>query len=99
MGKTQRNCPETIGDCRKDPALEQIDQYNRPAPKDKLESGVADSDKFVDETLDEGLTKQEELDNDSATPSATYGSITNMEAQNQDTWQDRPETDPFQENE
>ncbi len=76
--------------------MEQIDQYGRPAPKDKLESGDAGTEDSVDEVLDTALTGKDALSNDSAEPSATYGSITNMESQNQETWEDRPETDPFE---
>ena len=74
--------------------MEQIDQHNRPQPEDELDSGDASSEESVDNVLNQALTGRTELGDD-AEPSATYGSITSMEAQNQDTSQDRPETDPF----
>lgn len=76
--------------------MEQIDQYGRPAPNDKLESGDAGTEESVDEVLDTALTEKDELSKHSAEPSACYGSITSMESQNQETWEDRPETDPFE---
>lgn len=76
--------------------MEQIDNYSRPAPEDGLDSGDAGNEQSVDETLDLALTRKEDLSNESGETNATFGAITNMDAQNQDNWQDHPETDPFQ---